>query len=689
MRAVKWILLGLVVLIAAAVVALLTVDVNRFKPQIVAAVENATGRKLEIAGDLELKIFPLPAVAVNGVTFANAPWGSRPHMATIGEFAAEPDLFALLRRQIKIDRLVLSDVDLLLEKNRQGQANWEFAAKSEAKPAAPQEQKAAGDQHQVSDLPVISNVLLKNVKLAHRDAQSGASNDLLLNELSVKEQGSGLLATRLVAVINTHRVEAEGTLGSLAELSAPSRPWPVKMTVRVPGATATVDGTLAQPMLAKGIDLNVGADVPDLAKMASAFGASAPAVPVKLQTKIKDSGAQRYAFSGLTAALAQSDLAGSGEIALGGTRPSLKLDLASKSFDVTSLLDTGGSNAPAGGGGSSGGTSASAAKSDGRVFSDEPLPLDGLTAVDAVVAYKADRFVAPKFEAQNLSLNLTLKDGVLTVKPVGFGLAGGTINGDITLNGGAKTLAVKLTTAGVVLSDYLQKNEITDIVRRGAPVDIDLDVTSRGGSVRQLMAGLNGKAVLKVGKGELKEEYMQRFLPKLADAVGVLGRATAKTDLYCVVTGLDIKNGVATPKAFLAETGRITIAGDGSVNLGSEQLDLRLVPSSRSVSLASALPAVRVRGSFTDPSFAPDPAALAKSVIGTAAGVAALGPLALLSPALGDRGDSAETACTKAIALAEGKATPQSLQSSQPQQQQQNSNPVDNLRRGLGNLLGR
>src|SRR3546814_8796256 len=82
MRIVKWVLVVLVLVIAAAVVAVLTVDVNRFKPQIVAAVENATGRKLEIAEDMKLSLFPL-GVTVKKVSFGNAAWGSRPQMATV------------------------------------------------------------------------------------------------------------------------------------------------------------------------------------------------------------------------------------------------------------------------------------------------------------------------------------------------------------------------------------------------------------------------------------------------------------------------------------------------------------------------------------------------------------------------------------------------------------------------------
>lgn len=693
MRALKWGLGILAVLIAAIVIAVLTVDVNRFKPEIVAAVENATGRKLEIAQDMKLSLWPL-GVGVKQVSFANAAWGSRPQMATIGEFTAQVDLFALIGQQIKIDRLVLADVDLLLEKNRQGQVNWEFQPAQAAAPAAAPTQKASDSKASgISGLPVISDVSLKNVKLAYRDAQSGASNDVNLSELSLKQGAGGLLATRLAAVVDGNEIKAEGTLGSLDDLMTQARPWPVKMAITVPGAKASIDGSIAQPMQARGLALKIAADIPDLAAVASRFGAAAPAVPVSLQADLKDPGPQRYSLSGITARLGDSDLAGNGEINLAGARPAVKFDLASKSLDVTKLIPKDGGGKPAGTGISGGSSPATKpdGKSDGRLFSNDPLPLDGLNAVDAVLAYKAERFIAPSLDVQGFGLDLVLKDGVLQAKPAIQQLAGGSLGGNVTLNGKAKTLAAKLDGKGIILSDYLQKADITDVVRRGGATDLVVDVTSQGASLRQIMAGLNGKVVIKVGEGELKEEYVRATLPRLADAVNILNRATAKTKLHCVVTGLDIKGGVATPKALLAETGSLTITGDGTVNLGTEQLDLRLIPSSRDTGLAAALPPVRVRGMLLDPSFAPDPAALAKSVIGTAAGIAALGPLALLSPALGSGGDDAQTACAKAVALAEGRPVPQSSTQPAPQQQQQRQvpKPLEDLRKGLGGLLGR
>lgn len=692
MRILKWVAAFVVLLVAGAVIAVLTVDVNRFKPQIVAAAENATGRKLDIAQDMKLSLWPL-GIGVKQVSFANASWGSRPQMATIGEFTAQVDLMALIGGQVKVDSLVLNDVDLLLEKDRQGRANWDFAGQKPAPQQQPQSQSPAQPAPQQSGgavIPAVQNVSLKNVRLAYRDAQAGSQNTVVLSELTVKQASGGLLAVKLAADVDGKAVTADGTLGSLDDLMSGSRPWPVKMTATLPGAKAGIEGSIAQPMQGKGLALKLTVDAPDLSKVAALAGASAPAVPLTLQADVKDPGPQRYALSNLAMKIADSDLSGSGEVNLSGAKPSVRFDLASKTMDVTQLMpkDSAAAKPAAGGSAPPAGSSAGGQK---RLFSSDPLPLDGLNAVDAVGSYKAERLKAPMLDVQGVALNLTLKDGVLNVKPAIANLASGNLNGDITVNAKSKALSAKLDGKGVVLSEYLQKAGITDIVRRGGATDLLLDVTSSAASMQQMMAGLNGKMVLKVGEGELKEEYIRDFLPGLARAVSALDRATAKTKLHCVVSGLDFKNGVVTPKAILAETGSMTMTGDGTVNLGTERLDLKLVPSSRDTGLAAMLPPVNVRGSLTDPSFTPDTAALAKGVLGTVAGVAALGPLAILSPAIGSGGDDAATACAKAVALAEGRPVPQSAKPAtggQPQQQQPSS-PVDNLRRGLGNLLGR
>ncbi len=777
MRFVKWalaILAVLVVIIGGLAVFVSNMDVNRFKPEIVAAAQDATGRKLDIAGDLKLSIFPKPAVSVKGISFANAAWGSRPEMAKVGEFSAEVDLFALIGRRIQVDRLVLADVDVLLEKDRQGRANWEFSApaKPQAQPQ-PQQKPAADDGSGIQlGLPTLNNLLMKNIKLAYREAGQ-PPRDVRLDEFSLQSASGGTMAAKLRANFDGNDIVADGSFGTLAEMISPSKPWPVKLALSIPNADlkANLEGSIANPAEGKGYAVKLSAAAPDIAKLAKLAGQTAPsfgplnlsadvkeqggqpaisnlnlalgeeklgrvqltgaiaqplaqkglalaiafatpdakkfaaalgaevaqAVPVTAKFSIKDTGPMRFAVSDIAAQIATSDIAGSGEVALAGARPAVKFDLASKSLDLTPLLGESGQKAAGGGasGGTSGGAAGGGGKSDGRVFSDEPLPLDGMKAADAELRFKADAFKAPMVDAKAVNVALTLKDGALSVKPFGLNASGGSFNGEFALNAASKALRVKLDGAKFGLSDYLKAQKISDVISRDAVTDMAVDLTSQGGSVRQLMAGMNGKVVLKVGEGELRDQYLDVLGGDFLGGLGKLGQATAKTKLECVVAGLDIKSGIATPKAILMETGRLGVVAEGEINLGTEQLALKVVPSPRDAGIAPLAVPVRVGGTFAKPSFAPDAAAAAKGALGAVAGAALMGPAAILMPMMSSGSSDSErgpAACAKAVALAEGKPVPQSSTAKsgqQQQQQQQSGNPLQNLQRGLGGLLKR
>ena len=61
------------VIIIAAVALPLYIDPNDFKPEIESAVNDATGRKLVIEGDLELSVFPWLGVSTGKLVLDNAP----------------------------------------------------------------------------------------------------------------------------------------------------------------------------------------------------------------------------------------------------------------------------------------------------------------------------------------------------------------------------------------------------------------------------------------------------------------------------------------------------------------------------------------------------------------------------------------------------------------------------------------
>ncbi|MBT3306605.1 MAG: AsmA family protein, partial [Alphaproteobacteria bacterium] len=98
--------------VVAGVAILKSLDFNEYRGLIAEQVKAATGRDLTISGPLNLEISLSPAVAVEGVTFANASWGTAKEMANLKRLAAEVELLPLLSGDIRIKRVVLEGLDL-------------------------------------------------------------------------------------------------------------------------------------------------------------------------------------------------------------------------------------------------------------------------------------------------------------------------------------------------------------------------------------------------------------------------------------------------------------------------------------------------------------------------------------------------------------------------------------------------
>ena len=81
-----------VVIIGGGAAYLASMDVDEFRPEIARAAQEATGRALQLEGPLSLSISLTPTVSGEGISLANAPWGSRPQMLTLRRFEVELQL---------------------------------------------------------------------------------------------------------------------------------------------------------------------------------------------------------------------------------------------------------------------------------------------------------------------------------------------------------------------------------------------------------------------------------------------------------------------------------------------------------------------------------------------------------------------------------------------------------------------
>lgn len=126
-RKIGWGFVALLGLLAGVIAAApLIVDVEGYKPAIIRAVKDATGRELVIEGPLKFTMFPRPRISASQVRFANALGGKGAQMVDVRWIGVSPSWWALLRGQAEVGRLTLFKPNIVLETDAEGRPNWEF-----------------------------------------------------------------------------------------------------------------------------------------------------------------------------------------------------------------------------------------------------------------------------------------------------------------------------------------------------------------------------------------------------------------------------------------------------------------------------------------------------------------------------------------------------------------------------------
>ncbi len=592
----KKIISGVVVLTIAVVVAgvaiLKSLDFNEYRGLIAEQVKAATGRDLTISGDLNLELSLSPAVSVEGVTFANVSWGTRKDMVTLKRLAAEVELIPLLTGDVRIKRLVLVGFDLLVETDARGRGNWEMGP-AETTKRGKGEEKA---DESSAPLPVVQKIRIEDLTVTYRDGKKGEKTTVHLDSMDVETAGAGApMVLSLAGNINAAAFQASGRLGSLETLLKGGAPYPISLNLSAPGVTMTVEGSIADPRKARGLDLKLVVDGSDIAALAKTFGASLAKIPpVKLAATVSDPKGG-YRLDNLTVAIGNSDLKGRVDVTLAGrARPEVKADLSSSLIDLDALLPKQAAAGPS----KSGDTS--------RVFPADPLPTDGLKAVDARVRFKAKRLIAGGITVNDVDIGVALGAGRLDIKPLAAVVSGGRIDASLVVDASRAPLAVSvnLDARGIDYGALLKQLKITDIAT--GKFDAKVNVKGRGGSIRAIMAGLGGRARIVTKGGKIDSGILNVVS---SDVLAALPFVDSKGDkeIRCGVIDFDIRKGRAKAKTLIFETGGLSMIGTGSVNLADESIDLKINPRAKKVSLLKlAMLPVNVGGTFANPSVLPD-----------------------------------------------------------------------------------
>ena len=270
-RPLKFVLIGLgvIILLAATAVAvvLMTFDPNRYKSDIEAAVQQATGRTLTLNGRIGVALSLTPTLRVADVSFANPAGYSRPQMASLQSLDLQIALLPLINRRLHIDKLILKQPDILLEVDANGHPNWIMSpppASGAAPPAAgpppaaqPQPQPAGpGHKLDVS----IGSIRVENGNFAYRDDRTSKTLTLGVKSMDMTS-GQDATHIKLDATYASQTFELSADTGSIAGLRTGDPAWPVNAILSAAGARITAKGTVG--LATQAYNLAVTGSIPD------------------------------------------------------------------------------------------------------------------------------------------------------------------------------------------------------------------------------------------------------------------------------------------------------------------------------------------------------------------------------------------------------------------------------------------
>jgi AsmA protein len=336
-------------------------------------------------------------------------------------------------------------------------------------------------------------------------------------------------------------------------------------------------------------------------------------------------------------------------VVTGGKRPALTADLRSSVL----VLDDLGPVIGARPGAVAVAAALPAAKA--RVLPDLPFKTDRWDSVDAEVQLRAKALRHAKaLPLENLVTHLSLKDSVLTLDPLDFGLAGGLLDTRITLDGRSQPIqahaqvrARKVQLSRLFPTVDLSKSSI-------GQVNGSFDLKGRGNSVGSMLASADGKLGLVVNGGEISKLMMEKIGLHLWEILSLNVTGDRLVKLRCGVADFDVKQGKMTASALVFDTQVTTLIGTGTIDLGDETLDLTLNPRTKKTSPLALTSPIYIRGSFARPTASVDKGRVALRAIG-AVGLGLINPLLALIPLI-DAGPGEDSDCGELVR--EARASP-------------------------------
>jgi AsmA protein len=644
----------LVILVVIAVVVIpLVVDPNDYRDKITQVVEEKTGRKLEIKGDLGLSVFPWLALEIGSTTLSNAQGFSAENFAAVENVQVRVKLLPLLRKKVEMDKIVLNGLSLNLEKNKAGQTNWDdLSAGSEKTEEATVEETASTGSPiselsiggvEITDASVIWDDRSSDVKytIAPFSLKTGAINpgkpvsidmdmqlvggapvmkggvafDGVVNlsesmqqiqlkdvVLDVDLTGESLPGGQLKAALKTAaNLDLEAQTLSTSQLILST--LGVVLEGDLAGQNIMEDGRIIsgnfrlQPFSPKELLQTLDQAAPETSDPAALSKADA-SWALKLES-------DKLALSDFLLHLDDTTVQGNLNVAQ-FSKPAIRFDLSVDSIDADRYLAPASEAAPVPS------TPATAAAGSAGA-----IPVDALRGLNLNGALKIGSLKAFQLRSKDIVMNVSAKGGKLRLHPASANMYEGSYKGDVRLDVRGKQPKISMNETiskvniGPLLLDMTGKDTVTGIT------DAQFTLNGSGETPDQIKRSLNGEMSFSFSNGAVKGINVIRMIRK-AKAV-LKGKQYKgqeepdKTDFSTMTATATVTNGVIQNNDLSAKSPLFRINGKGNADLGREAIDYLLTTTivgslegegGRDLGDLKGIPVpVEINGTFAKPRF--------------------------------------------------------------------------------------
>lgn len=603
--------------LALGTLALALFDWNLARGWIAVQVKSKTGRDLTIDGNLRVHPFSLnPRVSAERVTLGNAEWGERRPMLTADRVEFSVSLPDLMEGRVVFPGVNLQAPAVLLQRDREGRRNWILN---------PAEEKTAAS-------PRIVRLQVDAGQLEFRDGISNTTVNARINTVDAEQYGIAFsVAGRAVGIPLT----ASGMGGGLLTLLDENTPYPIRVKSTVGTTSIDAEGIVHGIATLNVVDAKFTIAGKNLALLSDPLHITLPpTAPYRLTGHLTRRGSV-WQFERFRGTVGGSDLAGNFSVDTGTARPLLRGTLTSSLLNVADL-----------GGFVGAGPGTDAAAAAGRVLPQASFDVEKLRRVDADVNLSARRFTnRDTLPLDDLKVRLTLKDGVVQLTPINFGVAGGHMRSIARLDAREPQIKASVETAfqRLHINRLIPRAEILESAL--GTIDGNARLAGNGNSIAAMLGAADGRIALASAGGNISNLLLAFAGANGAKILQLLVLGDREATLHCGAVAFNVKQGLMASDVMVVDTSDTNIVGSGNISLRDETLDLTLHPLPKKPSLLSLRGPLHLTGTFHDPDIGLDKPTVSLRAGGTLL-LGLINPLAALLPLI-ETGPGKDSDCAQ------------------------------------------